>query len=263
MMETAVSEITVPVGETALHLLKGGSGRPVVALHGIEGPEGWLAFHEALAATATVYAPTQPGYGATERPDWMETTQHVALFYGWFLQNAGLAPVDLVGFGVGGWIAAELAVMCPASVRRLILVDAAGLRPREGELLDLFVIPWREVVDRCFHDPSSATEYERIYSAAPIIDFGGARESGRSMAMRTCYRPYMFDPALQPLLGRISAPTLVVWGAEDQLVPVECGRMYEEAIPNASLRLIEDCGHWPHYEKPRVLAEIVREFVAR
>ncbi|HLF77289.1 MAG TPA: alpha/beta fold hydrolase, partial [Dehalococcoidia bacterium] len=189
---------TLQVGETEVHLLKGGSGRPALVLHGIEGPEGWLAFHEALAANATVYAPAHPGYGETRRPEWLESISHQALFYNWFLQEAGLDEVDLVGFGIGGWIAAEMATMAPRGLRHLVLAGPAGIRPRESQLLDVFVIPWQDVVRRCFYDADDCEEYLRIYSASPVVNFGGEREAGRSMTMRMCYRPYMYSSSLQP-----------------------------------------------------------------
>ncbi|HET6320031.1 MAG TPA: hypothetical protein VFG86_26540 [Chloroflexota bacterium] len=99
----------VRVGETTLHVLKGGTGRPCLVLHGIEGNEGWLAFHDALASNATVYAPSHPGYGHTEAPAWITSVLHQAVFYNWFLRDLG--EVDVVGTGVGGWIAADMAVM--------------------------------------------------------------------------------------------------------------------------------------------------------
>ena len=145
----------------------------------------------------------------------MESITHTAQFYGWFMQEAGLEQVDLVGVGVGGWIAAEMAVMDPSVLRHLVLVGAAGVRPREGEIADVFVVPWGDVIKRSFADAEASTEYQRIYGERPVQDFGGERESGRSMAMRTCYRPYMHNPALPSLLGRVRTPTLVVWGAQD------------------------------------------------
>jgi pimeloyl-ACP methyl ester carboxylesterase len=259
---STVEEKTLVLGGAKLHYLEGGSGRPLVVLHGLEGPEGWLAFHESLSHSHRVIAPSQPGYGASERPDWLENIGHVAACFGWFLRESGLGPVDLVGAGVGGWIAAEMAVRCPASLAHLVLVDAAGLRPREAELLDVFLLPWREVNDRCFYDAAGCREYQRIYGESPIVDFGGVREAGRSTAMRTCYRPYMHDPALLPLLAAIRAPALVVWGAEDQIVPLECGHMYEQAIPGARLKVIEECGHRPHYERPEQLAALIEEFTS-
>jgi len=265
-MTTSVGHFTeamVEVASTQLYMLKGGTGRPLIVLHGVEGHEGWLAFHEALAEHAAVYAPAHPGYGQTVRPTWMETIAHQAVFYHWFLQEASLQGVDLVGVGVGGWIAAQMAVMCQANLRHLVLVDAAGVRPRQGEVVDLFIIPWREVIDRSLYDAENCAEALRIYTATPLQEFGGVREAGRSMSMRMCYRPYMYDPALLPTLGKIRLPTLVVWGAQDQIIPIDCGHLYQQAIPGATLRVIDRCGHWPHFEQPEALAEIIHEFIAR
>jgi pimeloyl-ACP methyl ester carboxylesterase len=184
------------------------------------------------------------------------------VFYHWFLQEMGLQAVDLVGVGVGGWIAAQMAVMCQAPFRHLVLVDAAGVRPRQGEIADIFIIPWREVIERSLYDAENCAEALRIYTAMPLQEFGGMREAGRSMSMRMCYRPYMHDPALLPTLGKIRLPTLIVWGAQDQVMPLDCGHLYQQAIPGATLRVIDHCGHWPHFEHPQALAEIIREFVA-
>ena len=257
------AEATVQVAHTQLYLLKGGTGQPLIVLHGVEGHEGWLSFHEALAEHATVYAPAHPGYGQTERPAWMETITHQAVFYQWFLQEANLQRVDLVGVGVGGWIAAQMAVMCPARLSHLVLVDAAGVRPQQSDAMDIFIMPWREVIERSLSDAENCAEALRIYTATPLQEFGGVREAGRSMSMRMCYRPYMYDPALLPMLGKIQLPTLVVWGAQDQIIPLECGHLYQQAIPGATLRVIDRCGHWPHFEQPEALADLIREFIAR
>jgi pimeloyl-ACP methyl ester carboxylesterase len=250
----------VPVGQTTLYLLKGGDGPPCLVLHGIEGNEGWLALHEALAEQATVYAPSHPGYGHTEAPAWISSVQHQAVFYNWFIQQAQLGPVDLIGVGLGGWIAATMAVMCSASLRHLVLVGAAGVRPQDDEIFDIFIDPWRQVIERGFADASAAPEYQRIYGAAPIAEFGGIREAGRVMSMRMCYKPYMYDPSLPGMLAKIDVPTLIVWGDKDAIVPIECARLYQQAIPNARLQELKNCGHFAHLERPRELAEIVAEF---
>jgi pimeloyl-ACP methyl ester carboxylesterase len=244
-----------------LHMLRGGSGRPCLVLHGVEGDEGWLAFHAALATEATVYAPSHPGFGKTACPPWMSSVQHQAVFYNWFLQEAKLEPVDLVGIGVGGWIAAQMAVMCPASLRHLVLVDAAGVQPKQDEILDIFVTPWQQVIERAFADATNAPEYERIYGGG-IAEFGGVREAGRTMSMRMCFRPYMYDPALPGMLAKIQAPTLVVWGREDRIVPLECAYLYQQAISGATLKILDRCGHFAHFEQPQLLADTISRFTA-
>jgi pimeloyl-ACP methyl ester carboxylesterase len=251
----------VAVGDTQLTILQGGSGTPVLVLHGIEGHEGWLAFHSELASSQSVLAPSHPGYGHTPAPEWITSIPHQAIFYNWYLQAAGFGSksVDVVGVGIGGWIAALMAIMCGGPLRHLVLVDAAGIRPTTTQPLDVFVTPWREVIDRAFHDPSASAEYQRLYSA-PIPEYGGIREAGRMMSIRMCFKPYMHDPSLRAMLAKIDVPTLIVWGREDRLVPLECGETYAQAVPGARLHILEDCGHFAHLEQPNQLADLVREF---
>ncbi len=263
-MTTSVEYTTeqVGVGQTQLYVLKGGTGTPCLVLHGIEGHEGWLTFHSALAEYAKVHAPSHPGYGQTPAPDWVNSVPHQAIFYHWYLQQAGLDGVDLVGIGLGGWIAAEMAVMDSSRLRHLVLVDAAGLRPEQGEIFDIFVTPWRQVIERGFLRGADAAEYQRIYADAPIQDFGGTREAGRTMSMRMCFKPYMHNPSLPGMLGKITTPTLVVWGEDDAIVPVECGQQYQRAIPGATLRTLDTCGHFAHLDQPERLAEVLHPFLS-
>jgi pimeloyl-ACP methyl ester carboxylesterase len=249
------------LADTALYLLTAGTGQPLLVLHGVEGHEGWLPFHDALSTHATVYAPAHPGFAQTPCPAWLETIPHQAIFYHWFLQQAGLGPVDVVGIGIGGWIAAQMAVMCPHQLRHLVLVDAAGIRPQQGEALDIFILPWQQVIDRAFYDPLHCPEYQRLYGGE-FQEFGGPREPGRVMSMRMCFRPFMYDAALPGMLGKVCTPTLIVWGANDEIMPVECGQLYQQAIPGATLRLLDKCGHWPQFERPHELAGMIREFIA-
>lgn len=248
----------VPVGQTSLVILKAGSGPPCLVLHGIEGHEGWLAFHDAVASRSTVYAPSHPGYGHTPAPDWITSVPHQAIFYHWFLQEAGLTNADLVGIGLGGWIAAEMAVMDASRLSHLVLVNAFGVRPQRAELFDIFVARWRDVIEGGFSD---ALQFQRVYADNPIQEFGGTREAGRTMTMRTCFKPYMFDPSLPGMLGKIRAQTLVVHGEKDTYVPRECAEIYAQSIPGAQLRTIENCGHLAHMDQPDRLAAVIADFV--
>jgi pimeloyl-ACP methyl ester carboxylesterase len=255
------TEERIIVAESELYMLKGGTGAPLLVLHGVEGFEGWLPFHDALAERATVYVPSHPGYGKTACPSWLETIAHQAVFYHWMLQQAALGPVDVLGVGLGGWIAAQMAVMCPHNLRRLVLVDAAGIHPQQGEIFDIFITPWQQVIERCFHDAANAPEYQRLFGGE-FQEFGGPREAGRTMSMRMCFRPFMYDPALPGMLGKVQTPTLIVWGAQDQIIPLECAHLYQQAIPGARLQILQQCSHWPHYERPQELAQVVTAFLA-
>ncbi len=254
------TEERVSIGGTELYLTKGGSGSPVLVLHGVEGHEGWLEFHDALAANATVYAPASPGYTPTERPEWLTSITHQAVFYHWFIEQQGIGPVDVVGMGMGGWIAAQMAVMCPGNLRKLVLVSPAGIKPEKEEIFDLFIAPWKDVIDMCFCDPGSSSEYQRIYGGE-YQEFGGPREAGRTMSIRMGFRPFFYDPALPGMLKKVKLPTLLVWGDSDRIIPRECADLYQQAIEGSSLKTIAACGHWAQFEKPRELAQLTADFL--
>lgn len=260
-MDSVYTTEHVAVGGTELMLLTGGTGRPLLVLHGVEGHEGWLALHDELAKGHTVLAPSHPGYGHTPAPEWIASIAHQAVFYNWYLRAAGFGEgsIDVVGVGIGGWIAAQMAIMSDTPLRHLVLVGAAGLRPTHSEGLDVFVTPWREVIERGFADPSVSNEYQRLYGA-PLPEYGGIREAGRTMSIRMCYRPYMHDPSLAGMLGKISTPTLVVWGQQDAIIPLECGEAFQQGIPGAELRTLERCGHFAHLEQPQALARTIDDF---
>jgi pimeloyl-ACP methyl ester carboxylesterase len=250
---------TLEVGGTQLYLLKGGSGPAVLVLHGIEGHEGWLAFHEDLSQSHTVYAPSHPGYGHTPVPVWISNVQHQAIFYHWFLQDAGLDDVDLIGVGLGGWIAAEMAVMDASRLRHLALVNPSGIRPEQSDMVDVFVAPWRQIIERGFHN---ADQFQRVYANAPIQEFGGVREAGRTMSMRMCFKPYMHNPSLEGMLPKVRTPTLVVRAEDDAMLPVECAERFARSIRGAKLHVLPECGHLAHMDQPHALATVLNEFLS-
>jgi pimeloyl-ACP methyl ester carboxylesterase len=71
----------------------------------------------------------------------------------------------------------------------------------------------------------------------------------------------MHDPRLPALLPRLTCPTLIVWGREDAIVPLECGELYQQGIANAQLIVIDECGHSPQIEKPQAFADAVLPFL--
>src|SRR5271154_3627575 len=124
-------KLSVTVGGAKIEVLKGGQGRPLVALHSIEGNLGWLPYHEEPPHHFTVYVPTHPGFAGSERPPWLESFVDLSRFYLWILQELNLGKATLLGFSVGGWLASEIAVLSPHIVERLILVDAMGIKPHK------------------------------------------------------------------------------------------------------------------------------------
>ena len=258
-MSATVSDERVQVAGASVHTLKGGSGAgaPVVFLHSIEGNLGWLPWMDAIAEKSTVYAPTHPGFGESERPDWLESVSDMARFYLWMFQEMGLDRVSLVGHFLGGWIAAEMATMNPGILQSLTLVDSAGVRPSDGEIADVFLLGEEETLRRSFHDAASVPKYADLFPADPTPEQLEARIINREMTTRLCWKPYMHDRSLLPLLSRVNAPTLIVWGAEDRIIPPNAARRIHEAIAGSRLEIIPQCGHMPHVEKAETFAWLV------
>ena len=87
-------------------------------------------------------------------------------------------------------------------------------------------------------------------------------EGNREMAVRLCWKPYMHDPRLTSLLARVNIPTRMVWGKNDQIVPLECGELYNKAIKGSDLVVIDNCGHSPQVEKPNEFIKAALDFLA-
>ena len=260
-MAAGYTQEFVNVGGTKIHLLKGGAGDPLLVLHGAGGHQGWLRYVQGLAERFTVYLPSHPGYGRSERPDWLETISDLACFYTWFMEEQGLDRIRAIGHSMGGWLAAEIAVSCHHAFSKLLLVDPVGIKPQKGEITDVFIISPAQVLELLFHDAAQAPEYAQVYGKVPTPADLEVAESNREMAVRLCWKPYMHDPRLASLLGRLHIPTRVIWGRQDQLVPLECGQLYHKAIPGSDLVIINNCGHVPQVEKPQEFVKAALDFL--
>src|SRR5271169_465377 len=161
------SESVVEVAGTKLHVARAGSGRPVVVLHHDIGSPGRLPFYDELASHFDVLVPHHPGYGKSERPQWLRNVRDVAVIYQWLLSDLGVERASLIGLGFGGWIAAEMVTMAPAEFHRLVLVGAMGIKPAEGDILDQALINYIQYARAGFHDQGA---FNRVYGEEPTVD---------------------------------------------------------------------------------------------
>ena len=260
-MTTTSSTFTqnnVRVADLDIPFMKAGSGNPLLVLHDDVGKPGWLPFYEQLARNSTVFVPSHPGFDGVDRPEWMRSVRDMALVYSWFMREAGLDAVNVVGLGFGGWLAAELAAMSHRRFNKIVLVGAMGLKPTEGEILDQFLLAGDEYAKLCFHSPAIFHEH---FGDDPSLEQKEIWEVNREMTARIAWKPYMFDQALPVLLPGINNPTLVVWGDDDKVAPISCGQRYQQLLPNARLEQIPNCGHLPDMEHPQQLASLINTFL--
>ncbi len=257
------TEEMVQVADVRLQLVKGGTGEPLLLLHDEMGHPGWLGFHQALSQEYTLHIPSHPGFGETDQVDWFMNMRDLAGWYLGALEDLGLEPVKVVGFSLGGWLAAEMATMCPQQFKKLVLVDAAGVKPPTGEIFDIFQVVAKSYITTSIIDSEATREFQQICPDEPTPEQSDLWEVAREATCRLSWRPYMHYPALPQLLSRLKRlPTLIVWGQQDPIVPLSAGQLYHESIPGSTLSVIQNCGHRPEVEKPEQFVGLVREFLA-
>ena len=257
------TESTINVGGTGVTLLRSGSGPPLLVFHEELGHPGWLAWHAGMAQDHSLLLPVHPGFGQLPRADWIANVRDLAGFYSRMLREMALGPVDVIGFSLGGWIAAEMAAADAGQFRRMVLVASTGVRPPEGEILDLFILTARAYLDASVHDAAATPEFASLYGEETPEQFE-AWEDARAESARLAWKPYMHNPSLPHLLeGVRGLPTLIVSGREDRIVPVSAGHAYNRAIAGSELLVLDKCGHRPEIEHTSEFVNRLRGFLAQ
>jgi pimeloyl-ACP methyl ester carboxylesterase len=259
-MATAWNRTLMQVAGVQLRLDRGGGGPPLLLLHHDIGTLDRLPFYDALAERFDVLLPQHPGYGHSERPQWMRGVRDLAAVYRWMLAELGVERPVLLGLGFGGWVAAEMATMAPRDLDRLVLVGAMGVKPPQGDILDQALLSHIDYARAGFHDQGA---FQAVYGAVPTTDQLVEWDLCREMNFRIAWKPYMYSQTLPHLLGGVRAPALVVWGEDDRVVPRGAGEVYASRLPDARLEVVPACGHCVEMERPAELARLVTTFANR
>ncbi|HOX94621.1 MAG TPA: alpha/beta fold hydrolase [Syntrophales bacterium] len=255
----------------------GDSGTPVILLHGLgDSADIWKPNIQALAANHRVFAPDLIGFGFTDKPDIEYTPEVFVRFIEDFLSACAAERCHLVGHSLGGGLALKYALTHPEQVGKLVLVSSAALGPGATWPLRLstlpFLGPWallptknilRVFFKRLVYDPDVID--------ADFVDFRYRlllpRENRRALlkVLRSLLtiggvRPDLLNPVLVNL-GRIRAPTLIVWGTHDRILPLSHAYRAKTEIRGATLHVFEKCGHMPNFEYPEKFNDIVTAFL--
>lgn len=239
--------------------LNQGAGAPLLMLHGAGGPRSILAACGRLSKSFHVMAPTHPGFADCAEVERIDTVDDLAYLYLDLLDELNLSDITVIGFSLGGWIAAEMAVKSTKRIGRLIMVDAVGVKfggADSTELADLFSIPPSETPKLTYHDPKFAPDPSTFSDAEKL----GAQRSFQAFA-RYAWEPYLHNPKLKQRLHRIDKPALLVWGEHDKIVDVDYARKYCAAIPGARLVVLPNVGHVPQVEAPEKFDALVADFI--
>lgn len=257
------TEETIAVAGTTLALVKGGTGAPLLIFHDELGYPGWMTWNETLAAERTLLIPLQPGFGKTPPLAWLRHYHDLAGFYARVVRELGLAPLDVIGFSAGGFIAAEMAAADPAMFKHLILVAPMGLKPLSGEIFDVFAVTIRTHLLMTVADPEGTGEFHSLYGGEMTPEQFEAFEDARAETARLGWEPFLHNPSLGHLLqGVQSLPTLLVWGENDAIVPRGCIEAYQQAIAGAQVVTVPRVGHRPEIENATAFVQSVQTFLA-
>jgi pimeloyl-ACP methyl ester carboxylesterase len=234
-----------------------GSGPPTLYLHGAGFTRMWLPFYEQLSHSLDLIAPEHPGYGETAMPEWLDGFDDLVIHYDALLDELSLDRPHLVGWSLGGWIAAELAVFYPKRFASLTLVTPIGLRVPGKPLADIFAMMPEEVAGTIFNDLAKAADVLPDIESLEEVEhqFGEA-----ATLARLAWNP-RFDPKLERRLGRVACPALVVGADQDRLVPYEMSQLYAEALPGARLETVSGASHALVVEQPAQTADAIASFI--
>jgi pimeloyl-ACP methyl ester carboxylesterase len=246
------------VGDLEVAYRRKGSGEQVVFLHGAGSTRMWLPFYERLSQSVDLIAPEHPGFGDTEFPEWLDGFDDLVLHYRDFFDELALDRVHLVGFSLGGWIAAELAIFYPERLKSLTLITPAGLHVPEAPMVDIFAMPPEQIPELLFN--GNVAEYTDYLpdptSLDAIVDAFG--ELGTFA--RLAWTP-RFDPKFERRLPGVRVPALVVGADDDRLVPNVHADRWAELLPDARLERIPGTGHGLIMQEPDRAAEVILGFI--
>lgn len=240
-----------------IHLRREGAGAPLLYLHGAQGLAGWEPALAALGRDFDVIAPDMPGFGGSAAGDRIDTIPDVAFCMLDLLDALGLGQVHVVGQCLGGWVAMEMALRCPGRFTSLNLVNSAGIRIKGTPRADMFICNQDELLHLLFAGDGGAAWLAQWGASPALMD---EFERNGAAAAKYSWQPRLASLTLDRWLHRIDAPTQIVWGEQNQVIPLQYAAALNGLIPGSRVVTLPGCGHLAHHEQPQALAAVVAGF---
>jgi pimeloyl-ACP methyl ester carboxylesterase len=257
-----------------------GSGEAILLLHGILGSsQTWRAVIGPLARNYRVVAPDLLGHGNSTKPRSDYSLGALSVLVRDILDQLGIARATIVGHSLGGGIAMQFVYQHPEYVQRLVLIGSGGLGPDVGLLLRAASLPGAELVlpviaarrvlapgDRVFSwlrkagvEAPRGEEMWRHYSS---LSDGPTRQAFlRTLRSVVDHRGQAVS-ALSRLNSRTDFPVMAIWGEKDSMIPVQHAYAAKEVRPDVRLEVLPGVGHFPHAERPALVAELIDHFIS-
>ena len=233
----------------------GGEGDVVLLLHGWGGEAAsFQPVFDWLTQSHKVYALDLPGFGQSQMPPTAWNTSDYAQFVIAFLEKSGIPKAHFIGHSFGGRIAIIVSAEYPEKVDKLILVDSAGIKPRRSAryYLRVGLAKIGKLLRRC-------GKYG-IFVADAMSARAGSKDYQNAGDMRATLVKVV-NQDLRAFLPRIIAPTLLIWGEDDNDTPVAFGQIMEKEIPDAGLVVLKEAGHFSYLDQFPQFCRIVASFL--
>jgi 4,5:9,10-diseco-3-hydroxy-5,9,17-trioxoandrosta-1(10),2-diene-4-oate hydrolase len=242
----------------------GEKGTEVILVHGLGGfAENWMFNIEALAKHFRVYTLDLVGFGKSDKPKAPYTYNYFATFVHDFMKKMQIKKASFIGHSLGGGTILQFALNFPDKVEKLVIISSAGLGKEAFGIFKLISLPiFGELLTRPSRKGAAKLLKELVYDKTVIQDeiielwyqmssLPGAQKAflktNRSTTNLVGYKPKVIDP-IKLNLHKITAPTLIIWGEQDQIVPLSHAYVAEKGIPNSMLQVFDKCGHVPMVE---------------
>lgn len=255
----------VSVDDSSIRYLDAGSGSAVLLLHGLGGyADKWRRVIDKLSNSHRVIAPDMIGYGLSDKPVADYTPRFFVEFLERFIDATGLERPHIVGASLGGQVAAMFAAIHQECVSRLVLVSPAGLMKISTPALDAYVMA------ALYPRPGSVGHALRLMEGSGrdpswtlISSFmDNMRRPNAKMAFMSSLLCFKNAGDLTPYLNSIEAPTMLLWGYDDPIIPISYAAQFAAAIPDCRFVGLEDCGHTPYVQYPERFAGLVAGFLS-
>jgi pimeloyl-ACP methyl ester carboxylesterase len=253
-------KVAVVFGQN-IHYFEAGQGPVGILLHGLGAvKEVWMGSFGMLAAKYHVYAVDQIGFGHSDKPLLDYTIATWVDFLHEFMQTQNIGKATLVGNSLGGWIALAFAAKHAGMVDKLVLVDSAGIpwMPQQGPRVDLnpsSLAGTRVLLESLFYDKKTVTD------GFVLQVFTDRMRNNDGYTIQRTLAGFAAPQFVE--LASIHTPTLVMWGRQDELIPLASGEKLRDGIAGAKLVVFEQCGHVPQIEKPAEFNRALLEFLAK
>jgi pimeloyl-ACP methyl ester carboxylesterase len=244
-------------------VLVSGEGRPLVYLHGLGG-QAWDPLLDGLSKTQRVHAPAYAGAAEPDELKAFDTIHDLVVYLDDVVRGLSLDQFDLVGHSFGGMLAAEYAALFPERVRKLVLIDPLGLWRNDAPVTDFIYVTPDKQTELILGETNS--EAVRKLLALPEEITAKNREIVRRITSMASILHFIWpipERGLAKRLHRIAAPTQLLWGEQDMIVPRVYADDFASAIQNAEIQIIPGGSHTPQYNNPAAVLDKIQRFLAR